>query len=176
MDEGFERFSSRYRESIISGISVGFFFIVVGALFVIEPRLFDRVIAFFKDFDIVRVPNLGIYLPAPASPFALLHREVVYLAVERFCFIWGIFQLIIIVLRLAFRSAVNKTAETVSNLVFWFGSGFLVRTFLLETVRLASIIGMTRWFVFWAALIMLIGVTLIVRAIILAAVPRRYVT
>jgi len=175
MDEGFDRFSRRHRESLISGISAGFFVLVVGVFLVAMPGLLDRVIKFLQDFDLVRVPNLGIYWPAPLSPFAVSHREV-YLAIERFSFIWGIFQLVVIGLRLAFRSPVNKTAETVSNLVFWFGNGFLVRTFLLETVRLPSIIGFTRWFVFWAALVMLLGVTLIVRAIIVAAVPKRYLT
>jgi hypothetical protein len=97
------------------------------------------------------------------------------LAAERFCFIWGVFQIVILVLRLVLRSHVDKVAETVSNMVYWFGSGVLVRMFLLEFVRFPSVTGVTRWFVFWAAIIMLFGVTLIIRGIIRAAVPMKYV-
>jgi hypothetical protein len=173
MEEGFDVFSRKHREGLIKGISAGFFFIVVGALFVIMPTLFDRIVAFLNNFDYVAVPHLGgIYWPAPVSPFT---HSVVYLAAERFCFIWGVFQIVILVLRLVLRSNVDKVSETVSNMVYWFGSGVLVRMFLLEFVRFPTVTGLTRWFVFWAAIIMLFGVTLIIRGIIRAAVPMRYV-
>lgn len=163
MNEGHSR---RYRDGIFSAISAGFFFVVVGAIFIVTPNLFERILDFFRDFDLVRVPNVGIFWPAPANP--LTHR-VVYLAVERFSFIWGLFQIVILVLRLVMRSHVSKDAETVSNIVFWLGTAFLVRTFLIETIRLPLLSPITRWFVFWAGIIMLLGFSLIVRAIILAA-------
>lgn len=50
-------------------------------------------------------------------------------------------------------------------MVFWLGASYLVGTLLNETTMMED------WFVFWAAIIMLIGVSLIVRAIILAARP-----
>jgi len=175
LSESFEGFSHRYRESLFSAISAGFFFVLVGAIFITTPNLFDRILDFFRDFDVVRVPNLGVWLPAPAHPFALTH-SVVYEAVERFSYIWGIFQVVILVLRFVARSPVNKDAETVSNIVFWLGTGFLIRTFLIETTRMPSFVGLTRWFVFWAGIIMLLGVSLIIRGIILAAVSTRHVT
>ena len=171
MDEGFETFSRKHRESLISGVSVGFFFIVVGALFAITPNLWERIVDFFQDFGLETIPRIGISWPAPASPMS---HSVVYRAVERFCFIWGIFEIVLLVLRLVLRSSVDKTTETLSNIVYWFGSGFLVRTFLLETIRLPTVLGLTRWFVFWAALIMLFGATLVIRAIVRAAIPLRY--
>lgn len=105
-----------------------------------------------------------------------LAHSVVYLAVEQFSYVWGLFQLVILALRFVARSPLGKKAETVSDIVFWLGAGFLTRTFLLETTRMSFISEMTRWFVFWSGIIMLIGVSLIIRAIILAAVPTRYVT
>ena len=57
-----------------------------------------------------------------------------------------------------------KKAETVSNVIFWLGAGFLIRNFLSEMTTT------TTWFAFLAATIMLIGVSVIARAIILAAV------
>lgn len=173
MGEGFV-FSRRHREGLIAGISAGFFFIVAGALFIImtTPPLFDGIVAFFNNFDLVTIPNLGIPWPAPTSPFT---HSVVYLAAERFCFIWGVFEIVILVIRLVLRSNIDKISETVSNIVYWFGAGVLVRMFLLEFVRFPTVTGLTRWFVYWAAIIMLFGVTLIIRGIIRAAVPMRYV-
>lgn len=150
--------SPRYGESLFSAISVGFLFVLVGAIFVTTPNLFNRILDFFRDFDLVRVPNQpGWLLPAPAVPG--LH-SVVYSAVEKFSYALGLFQIVVLALRFVARSPGSKKAENVSNLVFWLGTGFLTRTLLIET---------TRWFVFWAGIIMLIGVSLVIRAIILAA-------
>jgi len=166
MNEGFEGVSGRYREGLFSALSAGFFFVVVGAIFIITPNLFDKIVVFFKEWRLEPLsPSLKeIRFPAPAFPRT--HQEV-YSAVEQFCYVWSLFQVVILVLRFVARSPWSKKAETVSNFVFWLGAGFLTQTFLIET---------TRWFVFWSGIIMLIGVTLIIRAIILAAVPTRYLT
>jgi len=162
------RYAYKYRESLIGAISAGFFLIAIGVLFIITPRLFDGVLAFFDDFDIVRVfPNAAIYWPAPRSP---LTHSIVYSAVERFAFAFGVFQIVVLALRFAARSPVNKKAETVGNLVFWLGLGYLIRTLLLGPIIWAP---HTTWFVFWSAFLMLIGVTLIIRAIILATTMTR---
>lgn len=162
-------YAYKYRESLIGAISAGFFLIMIGALFIITPRLFDRILDFFNDFDLVRVfPNSAIYWPAPRSP---LTHSVVYTAVERFAFAFGVFQIVVLALRFAARSPINKKAETVGNLVFWLGLGYLIRTLLLGRTIWPS--QLTTWFVFWSAVLMLVGVTLIIRAIILAATMTR---
>jgi len=165
-------YAYKYRESLITAISAGFFLILVGALFVLTPRLFNRVIDFFNDFDVfVRVPNTILYLPAPTRPGI---HSVIYTAVEQFAFVIGVFQIVILALRFAARSPVSRKAETVGNLVFWIGLGYLTRTLLLQPTRWGAVPTLTTWFVFWAAVFMLGGVTLIIRAIILAAtIPRR---
>jgi hypothetical protein len=161
-------YAYKYRESLIGAISAGFFLIMIGALFIITPGLFDRVLAFFNDFDLVRVfPNAAIYWPAPRSP---LTHSIVYTAVERFAFAFGVFQIVVLALRFAARSPINKKAETVGNLVFWLGLGYLVRTLLLQRTIWTPL---TTWFVFWSAVLMLVGVTLIIRAVILAATMTR---
>lgn len=148
--------SRRYREGLFSAISAGFFFLLVGAIFITTPNLFNKLMDFFRDFHIARVPNTFIYLPAPASP--RIH-SVVYVAVEQFSYVWGLFQIAILAFRLVARSPWSKKAETTSNFVFWIGLGYLTRTLLIET---------TTWFVFWSGIIMLLGLSLIIRAIILA--------
>jgi len=87
---------------------------------------------------------------------------VLYSAVTHFSLIWGLFQIASLALRFVVGSPFSKKAETASNLVFWLGASYLISTLLNEmTTR-------TTWFVFWAEIIMLIGVSLIIRAIILA--------
>jgi hypothetical protein len=160
----------RYRESLIGAVSAGFFLILLGALFVLTPGLFNRTIDFFESFGWVTVPNTAISWFAPTSPLSPSNR-IVYTGVEQFCFAFGVFHIVILALRFAARSSTNKKADTVGNLIFWIGAGYLVRTLLLEATRWTAL---TTWFVFWAALITLVGVTLIVRAIILAAaIPMR---
>ena len=116
------------------------------------------------------MPNTTISFFAPLRPLSQSNR-IVYTAVEQFCFALGIFQVVILALRFAARSSIGKKADTFGNLVFWIGAGYLVRTLLLETTRWAPL---TTWFVFWASIVTLLGVTLIVRAIILGTtIPRR---
>jgi hypothetical protein len=159
LNESSKDFPRKYRESIFSAISAGFFFILVGANFVTTPNLFDKILAFFSDFVLVGVPNLGFSFPAPASPWT---HSVLYSAVTQFSVIWGLFQIVILVLRFVVDSPFSKKAETASNLVFWLGASYLISTSLNEMTTVET------WFVFWAEIIMLIGVSLIIRAIILA--------
>jgi len=150
----------KYREGIFSAISLGAFFILVGVVFAITPNLFDDIVAFFNNFDIVQVPGTGIVLPAPTAPWT---HTAVYSAAAQFSLGIGILQILILALRLIAHSPLNKTAETVGNLFFWFGTSYLVYTLLNETTTLRI------WFAFWSGIIVLIGVSLIIRAIILLA-------
>ncbi|MEM2111430.1 MAG: hypothetical protein QXX08_06085 [Candidatus Bathyarchaeia archaeon] len=160
MTEKNKDFQTRFGEGLISGISVGVFFILLGAIFATTPNLFDKIIEFFKDFDIKPVPNIEfVYLPVPKSPW--LHSAV-YSALGQFSIIWGTFQIVILALRFVAGSSLSKKAETVSDIVFWFGVYYLV------TICLNTSTTLTIWFVFWALVIMLIGLSLIVRAVILA--------
>ncbi len=155
----------RYRESLIGAVSAGFFLILLGALFILTPGLFTRTIDFFESFEFAPVPNTVISWFAPANPLSASNR-IVYTAVEQFCYAFGVFHVVILALRFAARSATSKKADTAGNLVFWIGTGYLVRRLLLEPTIWTPL---TTWYIFWAAIIALVGVTLIVRAIILAA-------
>lgn len=163
MSERPKVFQPRYREGLLSAISAGFFFILIGVIFVTTPNLFDNILAFFSDFDIVNVPNTVIHLPAPKyPPTSPSANSAVYSAAWQFSLVWSFFQIVFVMLRFIAGSPWGKKAETASNVVFWFGTSYLIRTLLNETATT------TTWFVFWAEIIMLIGVSLIVRAFILA--------
>ncbi len=159
MNKSSRDFPYKHKESIFGAVSAGVFFVVIGAIFVTTPDLFDKIIAFFQDLDVVRVPNTEILLPAPVSPG---DHPVLYSAVEQFSFIWSLYQLVILALRFAVGSPLNKKGETLSNVVFWFGNSYLIRTFLGESTSA------TTWFEFWSAIIILVGVSLLARAAIFA--------
>ncbi len=146
-----------FGEGLITAISVGFVFLLVGTILVITPNLIDGIVDFLKDFKLVDIKNSNWVLPAPATAS---NHLLVYEAVAQFSFAIGIFQIVILALRFFASSPWGKKSETVGNLVFWLGAGFLIQTFLLET---------TYWFVFCSTIIMLCGVSLIARAIVMAA-------
>jgi len=154
----------RYREGIFSAVSAGFVFLLAGMMFVAVPNLFEKILAFFQDFDVVNVPNTNIFIPAPTHPSRHL---VFYSAVIQFSLILGLFEIAILVLRFFVRSPLSKKAETASNVVFWLGASYLINTFLNEMATA------TTWFVFWSTILMLIGFSLIVRAIILATIKMK---
>ena len=163
-------FRPRFREGLISAISVGFFFLLIGAIFVVTPNLFDKIMDFLRDFEFRLLPHTdNIYLPAPLNPY--LHVGV-YTAVWQFSIVWGIFQIVILAFRYVVGSPFRKKAETAGNLVFWLGTSYLIGTFRNATSRapfLNTTTPLEGWFAFWAMIIILIGISLIARAIILAA-------
>jgi len=156
----------RISEGLFSAISAGFFLLLVGILFVITPNLFQGIEDFFTGFALKSIPHLtNVFVPVPED---LAKHMVVYTAAGQFSLVWGIFQIIILALRFVVGSPVSKKAETAGNVISSLGTAYLIDVLLTNT-KLIGPNALENWFVFWAALIMLIGVSLIVRAFILAA-------
>ena len=142
----------KQQEWLFTAISAGFFLLLVGAIFVITPNLFDNIIDFFGDLGLVDVPNTDIVFIGPEFPRSHL---TVYQATGQFCTAWAVFQVVVLALRFVFPSSWGKRSETAGNFVYWAGEAYLIQLFLVES---------TQWFTFWAALIIVIGVSLIARA------------
>jgi len=164
MDEKLKTQSSAYKaqERLFSALSAGAFFILLGIVYVINLpySLWNEVFGFFGSFSLAQVPTTGIYLPAPINPAA---HSVLYGAVFQFCMGLGILQIIFLVMRIMINSPINKTAETMGNLVYWFGAGYLVTTYLNNTTTTS------KWFVFWAGILIILGLSFIARAFVLFA-------
>jgi hypothetical protein len=143
-------------------LSAGAFFIMLGLVFFINlpNNLWNAIFNFIGGFTSAQVPGTGIYLPAPISPAS---HTVVYGAVFQFCIGLGILQIIFLTLRLMMNSKINKTAETVGNLVYWFGLAYLVTTYLNSTTTTSA------WFVFWAGVLIILGLSFVARAFVLFA-------
>ena len=154
-------FRPRYKEGLITAISAGGFLLLVGVIFIVTPNLVDKIVTFVNDFKLISIPHMeNVLVPVPETPGA---HAVVYKALWEFSLAWGIFQIFILAFRFVAGSPFGRKVETTANMVFWLGAYYLITTFLSETTTVE------KWFIFWAAIIMLIGVSLIVRAIILAA-------
>jgi hypothetical protein len=145
---------------MLSAISIGFFLILIGTLFVLNPDLPNKIIDFARpeSFELKSVAtNLNVSLPIPKNPRAHL---LIYQTVEQFCLVWAVFLVAMLGVRFIFSSPARNKAEGLGNIVFWFGAAYFVKTLLLDT---------TEWFEFWATIIALIGISLIVRGVFLIA-------
>jgi len=147
------RHERRYEKRDIFGlVSFGFFLVLVGVIWIITPNLSEEVRNFFEDFKLKEEVFPNVLLPAPQSP-----HPVVYTAIARFCFVFGLFQIFILVLRFVFREPVDKLAGTFSGMVFWLGAGFVANMLSAATIK---------WFAFLGWIIVLIGLSLVIRSLV----------
>ena len=153
-----QKVPNRRRDGILSAVGAGAFLVVVGSLFIIHPNLIDKIVNFFNDFKLVNVLGQNnVMLPAPAS--VALHVDV-YSVLQQFSIAWGVFLVAMLVVRFAVSSPTSKKAENISDIIFWFGAAYLIQTWLINSAK---------WFEFWAMILILLGISLIVRAAYLAA-------
>jgi hypothetical protein len=87
-----------------------------------------------------------------------MHLDL-FTAVMYFALGIAILQIVILPMRLAFKSRLSRIAETVGNLVFWVGAAVVANIYLLS----GTVEG---WFQYWAFLIIFVGISLIVRGIV----------
>lgn len=156
-------------EGIISAISIGLFFVILGLVFVINQNLDQRIIDFAKDFTSVPVSGSNVNLPVPGTVAA---HTAVYAAAFQFALGIGILQILVLALRLTLGSRRRRTAETVGNLVFWFGAAYLISNLANIKSSLAISQQQVVWWQFWASIVILFGLCLIVQGIILLVTKR----
>ena len=147
-------------DGIITAIAFGGFLIIVGLLFALTPDLWQKITYFFDHIGTASFPyggaNSTISLPAPTDPAT---HKVLYTALLQFDIAFGILQVLILGIRISAHSRVGRISETLGNAVFWFGAAILVNVFLLTGT-------LSGWFQYWAALIVVVGVSLIARAFV----------
>lgn len=150
------------KENLISAIYIGSVFIILALVYYIHisDKLWDSLVDFFSTLTLAPVPTTGIALPAPSNPFAFTN---LFTFAFQFALALGVLEVIILMLRVYLRSPVSRKAETVENVVFWLGTGYLISTYLVN-ISISS-----EWFVFWAGIIMIFGVSLVSRAFVLIA-------
>jgi hypothetical protein len=149
-------------DAIISAVAVGAVFILIGLVFVLAlpNNLWDKIIGFFSNITARQVPHTSITLPAPANPGA---HVVFYNAIFQFSLGIAFLQVVILAMRLGLGSRIGRIAETIGNLVFWLGASYVVRVYLNSSTTL------TAWFTFWAAILVVVGLSIVARAVVLLA-------
>ena len=142
------------KRDILGLASVGFFFFLIGVIWIVNLNLniSQEVIDFFNSFT-----RTGEIFPNVFLPYPVGNHQVVYTALAQFCLVFGLFQIVILVLRFFLREPPNRIAGTFSGIVFWLGAGFVSN-------QLAD--GIIRWLGFVGWLIVLIGLALVVRSLL----------
>jgi hypothetical protein len=140
------------KRDILGLASFGFFLLLIGVIWTVTPDFHQKIIDFFNDFKHTEEIFPNVSLPVPTGP----HPEV-YTALAQFCFAFGLFQIVILVLRFFFREPVDRIAGTFSGIVFWLGVGFVSN-------QLAD--GTIEWLGFLGWLIVFIGLSLVVRSLL----------
>ncbi len=154
------RLTENKKESLFTAIYIGALFIILATVYIVNlnTNLWDSIINFFGTLTLADIPGTPIPLPAPANPVAHL---TLYNAGFQFAIGLGFVEIIILTLRILLNSPVSRKAETVENIVFWLGASYLIATYLVNITILSE------WFVFWSGIILLFGVSLLVRAFII---------
>jgi hypothetical protein len=147
----------RYGRDDTGWVSFGAFLIIVAVIYLTTPSIVGEVEAFIHDFQLEQIfNNFWWFVPSTS-------HSVVYGAAEKFCYLFGVVQLGIMALKFAKRSSIHAKAETASGIVFWFGMGYLLSLLAGNTVS---------WISFLAGFIILVGVSIIIRSLILLFSPR----
>jgi hypothetical protein len=157
-----ESLSEKKKEGLFTAIYIGSLFIILALVFYIHlsDNLWDSSVNFFTSLTLATVPTTGISLPAPSNP---ANFGNLYVAAFQFSLAVGILEIIILALRVGLHSSVIRIAETIENIVFWFGASYLVIAYLVN-MTISS-----EWFVFWAGIILIFGLALIARAFVILA-------
>jgi len=153
-------------EGLISAVSAGLFFVLVGIIAIINQNLWSKIPDFINSFTVTRVANTSTYLPAPSPPAAY---TAVYSAAFQFALGIGALQILVLAMRLTIGSRIRRTAQNVGSLIFWFGTAYALSVLSGMKSTLALSQQQTMWFQFWASIIILIGLSLIARAAVLLA-------
>lgn len=137
----------------LSILSLGFFLVLLSIIWIITPNLTEQVKTFFTPEN-WRLENVteNIAFPKPEHNYPKL-----YTAAMQFCYIFGIFHIAILALRLVLRESLDRMGGTVSSITFWLCAGFFLG-------MLAS--GTIEWFSFLAGIIISIGLVIIISSII----------
>jgi len=106
----------------LSLLSFGLFLMLLGTIWTATPNLTEDVKTFVdpKNWRLENVTG-NIAFPEPQGNYAVL-----YTAAMQFCFIFGVLQIIILVLRFVFHESTNRKADTVSGIAFWFSTSFFL--------------------------------------------------
>ena len=141
----------------ISTSSFGIFIALLGIMIISTPNIISEVRSFFEDWRQVNVgKNVQFAFPSSNHP-------VLYNALAQFCIFFGIAQIGLLFVEFIQKLSIQRKAGTVREAVLWLGAGSLFYMLSSKSMGL---------FQFGAMLIILIGVSLILRSVFVAISPK----
>ena len=137
-------------------LSFGFFLLLVGAIWAMSPpALNDEVKSFFTSENWRLTPLTGnVSIPEPKDIRAF---PTIYTAAEQFCFIFGFFQIAILILRFALHDSLERKADTVSGSAFWLSAGYFLNLLANQSIG---------WFAFLAGIIISGGIAIVASSLV----------
>lgn len=148
----------RYQRSDpLDRVSLGAFLLLLGVIWVTTPNFAEEIRLFFSDIRLLEVAE-NIFIPAPRSNHPVLYGALAFLALAV-----GVTQIAVSVARLVIRSPPWRIARSVSAIVFYLGAGYVLLQLQREALGFSS---------FLAVFVILIGISIILRGVIMAILPR----
>ncbi|MCQ5374608.1 MAG: hypothetical protein NO515_06295 [Candidatus Methanomethylicia archaeon] len=133
-------------------LSLGFFLILLGLMWMITPDIANHIRAFFspEGWHLAEVSQNVFFLEPNRN------HPVLYNAASFFCLAFGAFQIIILGIRVALRDALDKIGGTLSGMVFWVGMGYFFGMLANNAVG---------WFGLLAGFVIFVGISIILQSI-----------
>jgi hypothetical protein len=148
-----EILARRHRQDDYAGaISFGAFLILVAVFYLTIPSLLSEARSFIHDFRPVEISQNFWWLEPSTN------HPVLYNTAAQFCYLLGLVQFVVLALLFTKKSSVRRKARTFSDIIFWLGAGYVFS--ILSN-------GMLAWMPFLGALIVLVGISIVIRSTIL---------
>ncbi len=155
-----------FGEGLISAVSAGLFFILIGVIFVINQNLWPKIKDFGNNFTVANITNTSIKLPVPTSPASF---TAIYTAAFQLALGIGVLEVLILAMHLANGSRIRRTTQAIGGIVFSFGAAYLLSVLAYMRNTLTQSQQLIMWYQFWAGIVILFGVSMIARAVVLIA-------
>lgn len=114
-------------------VSIGVFFIILGAVFLTTPNLIQEIVAFFRDLKVVDFQGLGLI--EPENPHPNLYRAVAIAAAAA-----GTWNVILGFLRLYTPESRRRAVGSFSGAVFNFGAAITFVELMNQTIPFRTVI------------------------------------
>jgi hypothetical protein len=132
----------------------GFFLLLIGTIWIVNsPDVNVEAEAFVRpeNWHLANVTE-NIAIPEPARSY-----PVIYTAAMQFCFIFGAFEAVILILRLALHESINRIADAVSGMAFWFSAGYFLSLVASQSIG---------WFAFLAGIVISGGLAIVAASLV----------
>ncbi len=140
----------RREENLLGWLSFGAFLVIIGIVFFINMDLVDEIEVFIRDFKLKQVSG-HFYLPTPQK-----NHPTLYQSIAIFCFAYGAYQFLLLILKFALGAEPAKKSETLKSAILWPVIGFLMLMLKNGTIV---------WFTFIATLVVLAAIAIIMKSV-----------